>query len=190
MAEAKQISLNDIILEDLTSKESLKESAKISSENVNDISNDENEPQNNVIQQAIYSGRQDFKKYQSEKFKESGIVNKLFGLKNDGAINIEGLGEFEIVERDFHDIMYMYGIVGSVVFFTPVIYMLGITIYNTIKNIKKVDLKIVTSAVSIMLAFSIAYIAGHVLLTPPIAMFLASVITTLTLYTQNIKEKC
>ena len=185
MDDAQKIDVKELIMQDVADQE---ESSNENAQNVTE-NTEKTDKETNVIENVIYSGRQEFKKYQRERFDESKMINKLFGLKNNGINNIEGVGSFEIVERDFHDILYMYGIVGCVTFFAPVIYVLSIIVINIIKKINKLDLKIVTSGISIALAFSIAYIAGHVLLTPPIVMFLSANMAGMAVYAQKSEEK-
>ena len=185
MDDAQKIGEKELIMQDVADHE------KARNEDVQDGTEDAEkaDTETNVIENVIYSGRQEFKKYQRERFVESKLINKLFGLKNNGINNIEGVGSFEIVERDFHDVLYMYGIVGCVTFFAPVIYVLSIISINIIKKINKLDLKIVTSGISTALAFSIAYIAGHVLLTPPIVMFLTANLAGMVAYVQKLGGK-
>lgn len=183
MADAKGVEVqtdvteNDDYIE--KSSEDIKEITAIALDDVKTTKND-------IIEQVIYSGRQEYQEYQKEIFKESSIINKLFGLENNENKNIEEIGSFDIVERDFHDVVYIYGIVGTVMFFLPAIYMLCVIAFNVIINIKRIDVKTVAFGISIVLAFSIAYIAGHVLLTPAIVMFVSATIAGLTVYSKDM----
>lgn len=183
MADAKGVDLQEMVANNNDFEENTSEN--IGETNI-EVLDEVKTTKNDVIEQVIYSGRQDFKEYQRKKYEDSGILNKLFGLKNNEINNIEGVGSFEIVERDFHDVLYNYGIVGTVMFFLPAIYMLGVIAIGVIVNMKRIDVKIVAFGISIALALSVAYIAGHVLLTPAIVMFVSATIAGLTVYSKDM----
>lgn len=95
------------------------------------------------------------------------IFSTLTGFKLDDKINLE-------FERDYYNIYYNYGVFGIIVFSMIPIYLLLLNIRKF-----KFDLMKYSYFVSIILTLAIAYISGHTLLFPSVALYIAIIFSNL-----------
>jgi len=140
-----------------------------------------------TLNQVIYSGRQELNELKKVRYKDSSIKNKLFGMEfnKNCYLNPE---EYKLVERDFHDILYIQGAFGLIVFCVP-IFIIGLKlIIYYVKRVKLIDIKVCLYGTSCMLALGISYMAGHCLLTPSISMYVAYIFVELC-NNMNLKAK-
>ena len=151
-------------------------SDKLSSENVenNIIKDDTNKNTNSEINVDItLSGRDAYLANNIERFKNSSLIKKIFG--NGYLINAEGEVQVnKLVEMDVFDIIFSHGIIGTILIFLPVIYMFIMIIINIFKNLKKVIFNeyVILICYSIVIAYGISLLAGHVLVAPAVAIFI------------------
>ena len=120
----------------------------------------------------IFSSRDKYNEIVFKKFKLSNTKEQLFGM---GHVDIHKQfdRQYNIVEIDYMDIFYMYGVFGFVIYFM-FLFVLCIEILITIiKNFKKIiyDEKIITYSISIALIFGVAFFAGHVFTAPAVSMY-------------------
>ena len=95
-------------------------------------------------------------------------INKLFGI---GFYDIEKQ-ENHIIEMDFLDIFYHYGIIGFLVLIFPYLF-LSVNFIKSIKNkLFKLDLKSCYSILLFLLFLGISFVAGHVISAPAVSTFL------------------
>lgn len=127
------------------------------------------------IQTAVYSSRNVYLSENLEKYKESNIMKKIFGI---GYLNeqqeTKEITELKLVEIDYYDIFICHGIIGSLVYLVPFIYLFVIFIRKIVSNIKLVLLnrEYILREYSILIALFIAFTAGHVFTAPAPALFL------------------
>ncbi|MFD3446800.1 O-antigen ligase family protein [Microbacteriaceae bacterium 4G12] len=116
----------------------------------------------------IFSGRQKFLEMYKVYFKEAPLSQKLFGMGYGGNFKEQP----KMVERDFHDMFFSFGIVGFLVIMLPAI-IYGLRLLITIfKRFKEVfTLKYALIAASLALALGIAYTAGHVFTAPGVSIY-------------------
>ena len=123
--------------------------------------------------EIILSGRNSFFKNTKQRYIQSSIKDKLIGI---GYINEENesIVESKLVEIDYFDVFFSHGIVGTIIFAIPLFVILLLIIKklfkNFIANIK--NSKIIILLYSVSIAFGIALMAGHVLTSPAVSMFL------------------
>lgn len=130
------------------------------------------EIQNNIV----FNGRNDFVTANKTIYKEASLFNKLFGITTQGNF-YEGVPYNHINERDFHDLLMYYGVLGFIVEMLLPIYLLIKICKKALKNIKilfKDEIIIYTLVISIMLFGS--FIAGHLLFQPAVSIYLAYLI--------------
>lgn len=108
------------------------------------------------INKVVYNDRLTFLKDNYDYFKNQNITKILLG------IGIEN-HDIKMVEIDFFDILFRYGIIGFIVFFG----VLAVTI-----NWKKINK---TSKISIILLFIISLTSGHVLIYPAVSIYLGMI---------------
>lgn len=121
-----------------------------------------------LVPVRVLSGREDFLNEAMSQFKDAPLVQKVFGMGIGGNYK----KEVKLVEMDFFDIFFNFGIIGFLLFTIPVIYLL----WNIIKNVyraKKITLEVALLIVSIGLGLGSAFVAGHVLSSPAASFYLA-----------------
>lgn len=160
---------------DINVIETISEKIFNDNENIkNDTNNNKNNNKNkdNTMTETL-SGRDTNLTNNLERYKNSSILEKIFG--NGYLTTIEGeVQENKTVEMDIFDIIFSLGIIGAILVFLPVIYMIIIIIINIFKNIKKVifNEEIILLCYSIAIAYGISLLAGHVLVAPAVAIFI------------------
>lgn len=139
-----------------------------------------------LIDNFVFNGRSEYLATQSKIYKDASIQEKLFGLKDNSKIENDE-GDYNIVERDFHDILFIYGIVGLIIYFIPMILILLRFIIKLIRDFKnEANEKNFAICISIALTLGISYIAGHVLLAPTVALFLSVIFSKLN--SEDVKQ--
>lgn len=152
------------------------------------IDDNKNESQTDV-DKFIFSGRDEDLEKQSAIYKSSSIQEKLLGIK-DAKRPLKTTGEFNVIERDFYDILFINGIFGTVIFFIPLVYIIILFIKKLITNFKAYANNYKCAiACSVAIGIGISYIAGHVFLASTVAMFLALICVKLIFKENVLKSK-
>lgn len=127
-------------------------------------------------QAIIFSGRQLFEQMYKDFYKEAPMSQKLLGMGYAGNYKAEP----KLIERDFHDWFYSFGIIGFILFVIPFLYF-GIKfiacIFTKFKQIFTVKYAMVIAA--ILLGLGISFIAGHILMSPGVSFFLVLIMAYL-----------
>jgi len=130
----------------------------------------------------IFSGRQVYEERHKQFFKEAPMSQKLLGMGYAGNFkyNEQKQPDPKLIEMDFHDWFYDFGIIGFVLLMIPFIYyglrilLVFITRFKEIFNIKYGMI-----SASLLLALGIAYIAGHILTAPGVGIYFVVVLAYL-----------
>lgn len=135
--------------------------------------------QNMVIHQSwqeevdidpIFNGREIKSMSIQDDYLNENLLRKMVGLGYGG--NYEAKEDIVIIERDFHEILLYYGIVGfMILLYYPIVTFLKIGI-SYLKRITKVKMEDTMLLISITAAFGCAFIAGHVLFSPAVSIYL------------------
>lgn len=148
------------------------ETQTIPSVNYNDLINNKEE-------NLVFSGRELFFDQNVEYFMNQGIVNQLLG---SGMTNkeINHVSVAEKVEIDIFDVFFTFGIIGFVIYFIPILYIIN-SIFKLFVLKFKHQLNVDTwfMLISIINSFAISFISGHILLAPSVSIFLVLVICKL-----------
>lgn len=133
----------------------------------------EEEKAETVKNTIMFSGRDDFIKINKQIYKDSKLFNKLFGITNqENYLNGEKYNL--IVERDYHDLLIIYGIFGFIIELILPIYLLINIIKKVIKNMKiLLSDEIILLGLVLGMILIISYIAGHCLFQPAVSIYLA-----------------
>jgi len=136
-----------------------------------DVENDETDKQQ--VDQRLLSGRKDFLHNIKAQYEEAPISQKLFGMGIGGNYTTTP----KLIEMDFLDWYFNFGISGFVLLLVPLIYI-GYRILVNLFNfhLKKINTPIVLVGVSVCLGFGSAFTAGHVLSSPAVSIYLAVLI--------------
>lgn len=132
-----------------------------------------------VANHLVFNDRDEFLIYNKEIYKNSSLFNKLFGITNQGNY-INGIKYDHICERDLHDLIIYYGIIGLLVeLLIPFILLIKL-IKNIVKKPKiMLDDKFIITGIVSALILAVSYLAGHTLFNPAVSIYLALVITNL-----------
>lgn len=139
-----------------------------------------------ILSSFIYNGREQDLKEQFAIYMDAPISQKLFGI-NDEAKLLTTSGEFNVIERDFYDIVFIHGLIGFGVFCAPMVLIL----LDRVLKLKKEDifkLKNVMLLTSIVIAIGVSYIAGHVFLSSTVAIFLAYITVSICIDEKEEKQ--
>ncbi|MBK5490603.1 O-antigen ligase family protein [Bacillus sp. TH17] len=147
------------------------EKAKVEAEVKKEL---EKEQKKENQENLIFSGRQVYEERHKQFFKEAPTSQKLLGMGYAGNFkyNEQKQPDPKLIEMDFHDWFYDFGIIGFALLMIPFIYyglrilLAFITRFKEIFNIKY---GMITA--SLVLALGIAYIAGHILTAPGVGIY-------------------
>lgn len=140
----------------------------------------EEENKNEIIyNQIIFQGRSDYIAANKKIYLKSSIFSKLFGITNQGNY-YENNAPFRINERDFHDSIMLYGIVGFIlIMILPFVIFVKIII-NIKKNIEVLlNDEFIILGITTGLVLGISYLAGHVLFQPAVCIYFSYLIVAL-----------
>lgn len=128
------------------------------------------------VENAVYSSRTIYLKDNIQRYRESIGLQKITGIGY--VTNNRETGEsmeLKLVEMDYCDIMLCHGVLGTIIYVIPYIYIIAIGFKELIKNWKNIfiDSKNVFMEYAIMISLVVALTAGHVFTAPAPALFLA-----------------
>lgn len=137
-----------------------------------------------VMDNLIFNGRSEYLAMQMEKYQKASVPEKLFGLSGDEKPVYDN-GEYMIIERDFHDLTITYGIIGIIIYMIPIIIILVNFFKRFIKFFKdEFNTYNFVIGITLLTLLGIAFIVGHVLLVPTVAIFLSALFANLA----NLEE--
>lgn len=140
-------------------------------------------PNHNLdINYKVFSGRDRFFKTTLEMYKEAPVSQKLLGMGPGG--NYEE--NLKIIEMDFFDWFFGYGLIGFILFMLPIVYF-GLTILIKIfqYKFKQVDRKFLIVGTAVGLGLGIAAIAGHILMNPASGFYFSLLLAYLFILSKN-----
>ncbi|TNP15905.1 O-antigen ligase family protein [Bacillus tropicus] len=128
------------------------------------------------MKSLIYSDRDKFLKVYKQYYKEAPLSQKLFGMGYAGNYTTK----MKLVEMDFHDLFFAFGIVGFLMYLLPFLYF-GIKIFiRLITNFKKLfSVKHMLLASTLVLSLGIGFMSGHVLTAPAVSIFFVVILAYL-----------
>lgn len=162
----------------IQSLESLEKDEENADENTSSSSEEdlfgENEgPSKSVLDGVVYSGRDGFLKMHKHFLNKAPVIQKVFGMGYAG--NYEESPK--IIERDFHDIYYQFGILGFILLLIPIIYYGMLILLTAIKNILYfLSAKYILIIASLTIGLGIAYLAGHMITAPAVSTYFSLIL--------------
>ncbi|MED1595760.1 O-antigen ligase family protein [Bacillus pseudomycoides] len=121
-------------------------------------------------QAIIFSGREIFEKMYEDYYAEAPTSQKLFGMGYAGNFKEKP----KLIERDFHDWFYTFGIVGFILLLIPFLYFgvkILLVLVTRFKEVFTVRYGLLATALG--LGMGIAFIAGHVFTAPGVSIYFA-----------------
>ena len=141
--------------------------------------------------EILLSGRNKFLNDTIKKYINASNLDKALGI---GYVekNEKELIELKLVEMDYFDIFFSHGIVGTIIYMTPILLIILPSIFFFFKRFK-ININnnlLLLSICSVLLGFGIALFAGHVFTAPAVSTFLALVMMIMynELYFKKEKE--
>ncbi|HFJ9439252.1 MULTISPECIES: O-antigen ligase family protein [Bacillus] len=136
----------------------------------------EGELTDSEMKSLIYSDRDKFLKVYKQYYKDAPLSQKLFGMGYAGNYTTK----MKLVEMDFHDLFFAFGIVGFLMYLLPLLYF-GIKIFiRLITNFKKLfSVKHMLLASTLVLSLGIGFMSGHVLTAPAVSIFFVVILAYL-----------
>ena len=128
------------------------------------------------VNSLIYSDRDIFLNTHQKYFQEAPLSQKLLGMGYAG--NYEQTPK--VVERDFHDLFFWFGIIGFIMYILPFVYFgirLMLRILTNFKSI--ITVKYMLLGTAIALAIATAFTAGHVFTAPAVSIFFVALLAYL-----------
>ncbi|ENQ3105025.1 O-antigen ligase family protein [Bacillus cereus] len=128
------------------------------------------------VNSLIYSDRDKFLNMHQKYFQEAPLSQKLLGMGYAG--NYEETPK--VVERDFHDLFFWFGIIGFIIYILPFVYFgirLMLRILTNFKSI--ITVKYMLLGTAIALAIATAFTAGHVFAAPAVSIFFVALLAYL-----------
>lgn len=139
----------------------------------------------NVISKIIYSDRDYYNKQIKKIYNNSNITNKLFGIGFTNRNEINNSNITKLIEMDFNDIFFRYGIIGLIIYIIPFV-IITITVFKLclkkkfILNMKQLILGYIS-----YIGLIIAFVAGHTLSAPAVAFYIDISLVMLIYYLKN-----
>jgi len=120
------------------------------------------------MKSLIYSDRDKFLKVYKQYYKDAPLSQKLFGMGYAGNYT----DKIKLIEMDFHDLFFAFGIVGFLFYLLPFLYF-GIKLFMyVVTNFKKIlTVKYMLLASTLVLSLGISFMSGHVLTAPSVSIF-------------------
>lgn len=137
---------------------------------------EEESQERDMLTELIFSGRNQFLNQYIRDFEEAPLSQKLFGL----GFGANYMNRPKVIERDFHDFFFHYGIVGFILTMLPFAYYIGKSLIMVFRNFINIfTVKFMMLGSSLALGLGVAYIAGHALTAPGVSIYLVSVLSYL-----------
>lgn len=125
-----------------------------------------------IIDHFVFSQRVKFYQDTNEIYKKVPLSQKLFGM---GYIRGEN-DHTKLIEMDYYDIFYSHGIIGFIIYFYTIIYVL----VRLFKNLKeKINFSIYINLISLILIFVLSLMSGHVMTSPAVSIYAGVIIMNL-----------
>ncbi len=127
---------------------------------------------NNDTTTLVFSNRNQYLVNIAEIYIETDVDDQLFGVGFTNRNEINDPSIIKIIEMDIHDILFRFGFIGMFIMFLPYIYIFYVII-KYIESKKKLGINQLIYGYCVGITLVVAFIAGHVLGAPAVAIYLA-----------------
>ncbi len=136
----------------------------------------------NKVEDLILSGRQLFFSQHTDYYEKASMKQKLFGMGYASNYSDQP----KTIEIDYFDLFFSTGIIGSILYFLPLLYFAIRSIGHTCKSLSQILLpKDALLILSIVLGLGIAGFAGHVFTAPSVSIYLCAIIAYFYVHKQT-----
>lgn len=140
---------------------------------------------NVAINNFLFNGREEFLSEQKKLYANSNIWERLFGLKLENRFGFMSDARYKTIELDIFDITIMFGLIGFVIVYLPIILCIVTCLYNLFKKQEKETLICLATT---CVAISISCIAGHVLTSSTIVIILSCILSYTYVFPDSSKR--
>ncbi|MBO1266322.1 O-antigen ligase family protein [Proteiniclasticum sp. SCR006] len=139
-----------------------------------------------ALMSLVFSGRDEYFTVRKFIYDRAAPAEKLFGLTQFARTDKEEIKSY-IIEIDYFDIFFNFGIIGSLFYWLIVLGSLGKSMKRIFRDwlVLKPGSPLPYYICSVILAFGIALFAGHVFVSPSVSFYLAVIIGILTAETKE-----
>lgn len=123
-----------------------------------------------LIDHFIFSQRLTFLEKKSTIYNKAPLYQQLFGI---GYINNKKVTK--LIEIDYFDILYSHGIIGFIIYFSLVIYI----IYKVLNKAKKLNFETQMFHTSFLLIIILSFFTGHIITAPSVSLLVVIIILSL-----------
>lgn len=120
-------------------------------------------------------------------YNDSNLFNKIVGIGFSNNKNIDNARIEKLIEIDFLDIFFHFGILGFIIFLLPYLYFVYKLVNNIIKS-KKINIEMFEYFCALALLFGISMMSGHVFSAPSVSLFYALLLLMLINCSKNLKD--
>lgn len=138
-----------------------------------------------AVTSVLLSDRDYFHKKIVKIYSNRDLDEKLFGI---GFVNREEINDKNIeklIEMDYYDIFYRYGVIGFIIYLTPFIWLIVRCIIDCFKIKFKLNVKQLTLGYISGIGLAIALFVGHTLGAPAVSFYLCLCMVMLLYYLEN-----
>lgn len=139
------------------------------------------------FENLVFSSRETYKADYVEQFKDAPISQKMFGMGFAGNYDAPAPHKpLKMIEMDFHDWFYSFGILGFLYMVAPIVWFAGRFILKLVMNLKEnFNYFSILTGISFLIGIGISYTAGHVLTAPSVSVWLAFLLATVTVVSRD-----
>ncbi|MGG3563698.1 O-antigen ligase family protein [Neobacillus rhizosphaerae] len=131
----------------------------------------------NKIIRLLLSSRDIFLVKKNNEFKQANVGQKLFGL---GYSTTNENGYTKMIEMDFFDLFYSFGIIGFLIYLIPILYfMYSFLMAITKKGRSFFSFENILMFLGLIIGIGISVVAGHVFSAPAVSIYIAIIMVYL-----------
>lgn len=143
------------------------------------LTNNEEQYSKNIAVTVLLSDRDLYYKNIKKIYNKSNISDKIFGIGFTNCSSIDNKNIGKLIEMDFFDIFFRYGILIFILYCLPILYLIYNIIKETINRKLKFNLEELTLIYTYFISLLIAFMAGHVLGSPSVSFYLSIIMVLL-----------
>lgn len=147
------------------------------------LPDDDDEPMftGEQLENLVFSSREQYKLDFHNQFEAAPVSQKLLGMGYAGNYETpERHKQLKMIEMDFHDWFYAFGIIGFLYMISPLLYFSGKYVWQFIRDLpNRFTYFGMLTGIAFLVGIGIAYTAGHVLTAPAVSIYLAFLLAVL-----------
>jgi len=123
----------------------------------------------------LFSGRTVYFENASQNFAKANVGQKLFGMGY--ATSFKHERQAKLVEMDYVDIFFQFGVIGTIVYLAPLAYCLVYLLGAFLRKLKYMwSFKWSMLVASVALGYGMALMTGHVIEAPSVSIYFVSIL--------------